>query len=367
MKRTSRIFGNLLLCAITVLVTLLIAEVLWQKIVDSGDVRRQFNEKLRFVNPPNSEWVIKKKEFTTHMRTNSIGFRGPDMPEGPKENEIRILFLGDSFVEAKQVEENERFVELTEAALAEKLQRPVVARTMAIGGSTPALQLLYYREIGRDFNPDIVVQVVFPENDLMPQEGPYRFRDDGNDLILEDIWIEPEPPCSWKCELLKKSSIIRNIYQALRKKREATPEKELGDYYWYTEEGQRDLVEQGKWKVLSALVGTLRDEVEGDGGKFIVALMPSAIEMQPAWQEEYLDGQSHPRDSWKIDNLLTTSREVLEEDGISTFDLRFAFLVLSTSSDDVPLYVKSDPHLSLNGHRAISNALFGVLLRMLRE
>lgn len=364
MFRPKRILGNLLLSAAVTAVTLLGAEFAWRQIVGNGDVSREFNEKLRFVNPPNAEWVVHTRDYRTHIRTNSLGFRGPEMPAEPKGKELRVLFLGDSFVEAKQVEEGERFVERTEALLEETLGRPVMTRALGMGGSNPALELLYYREIGRAFQPDIVVQVLFPENDLLPMEGPYSFRTESGDLVLEDIWVEPAPPCPWKCEMLKRSAVLRALYHSLRKRetRETTDLRQLGDYYWYTLEGQDVLKNENRWAVLQALVETLQSEVEQDGGKFLVALMPSGFEMQPAWQEEYLSEHSLPRDFWDIGALLTTAYDTLREKWIEVLDLRFAFLVLSASPDAHPLYYKSDPHLSLRGHEAIAQAVAQAIL-----
>ena len=364
MLRPKRFLGNLLLSIAVTAIALLGAELAWRQIFENGDVSREFNEKLRFVNPPNAEWIIRTKDYKTQIRTNSLGFRGPEMPTEQKGDELRILFLGDSFVEAKQVKEEKRFAERTGALLAAKLGKPVVTRALAIGGSNPALELLYYREIGREFDPDIVVQVLFPENDLLPMEGPYTFHTESGGLVLEDIWVEPAPPCPWKCEMLKRSSILRAFYHSSRRKetRETMDPKQLGDYYWYTNEGQDVLERENRWEVLQALVDTLRREVENDGGKFFVLLMPSGFEMQPVWQEEYLSESPLPRESWNTSQLLSTAEDVLHRKSIPVLDLRDAFL--GTVSDEDPLYYKSDPHLSLRGHEVAAQAIAEALLRL---
>ncbi len=367
MSNARSLLGNLFLLIVALTATLFSAEIVWKIAVDSGDIGRQFDEKLRFVNPPNTEWTIKQKEYETHMRTNSLGFRGPEMPKEPKDDELRVLFLGDSFVVAKQVEENERFVEKTEVALAEKLERSVVTRGLGIGGANPALHLLYYREIGKDFDPDVVVQVLFPENDMMPLEGPYSFREDGDALVVENVGVEPQPACNWKCGLLRKSSILRFVYQTLRGKNDdASAAELLGDYYWYTTEGQMALATQKRWQVLGALVTQLHDEVVWDGGTFMVLLMPSALEIQKNWQEEYLNNdQPYMWDFWQIDQLLSRAKYVLEEEGMIVLDLRTAFKQAVT--DEEPLYYKSDPHLSVRGHEVVVEALEKKIVEILEN
>ena len=367
MPRTKRILGNLLLSIAVTAIALLGAEFAWRQIFENGDVSREFNEKLRFVNPPNAEWVIRTKDYRTHIRTNSLGFRGPEMPAEQKGEELRVLFLGDSFVEAKQVEEEERFAERTGALLAAKLGKSVVTRALAMGGSNPALELLYYREIGREFAPDIVVQVLFPENDLLPMEGPYTFRTESGDLMLENIWVEPAPPCPWKCEMLKRNSILRALYHSLRRKenRETTDPRQLGDYYWYTNEGQDVLKRENRWEVLQTLVNTLRGEVERDGGIFLTVLIPSGFEMQPAWQGEYLNESPLTRESWNINQLLSTAENALHRESIPMLNLRDTFA--GTVSDEDPLYYKSDPHLSLRGHEVAAQAIAQAILQIATE
>lgn len=366
MPFSRRLSANILLAAVSVLGTFLVIEIAWSQLTESGDKGRKFSETLRFVNPANANWTIRKKEYTTSMRTNSLGFRGPEMPAEPKQpNELRILFLGDSFVEAKQVEEQERFVEQTAKKLEESLGATVTARALAVGGSNPGLALLYYREIGKDFDPDIVVHVLFPENDLLPMEGPYELEAVGNDLVLKDIWVEPAPPCPWKCEVLRRSTLARHLYHGLRKKNtvQKTASETLGDYYWYTRPGQYDLLGEGRWQVLSALLRVLRNDVEEDNAKLLVALMPGALEIQQEWQREYVSAQEFPAAYWEVHGLLQTAETILSRDSFHILNLRNTFEAAKPEED--PLYLKSDPHLSVRGHAVTTDALTEAVLDML--
>lgn len=359
MPLPKRLSGNVLLAVLSVVGTLAVAEITWSVFTQSGDKGREFSETLRFVNPPNAEWTIRKKEYTTAMRTNSLGFRGPEMPAEPKgKDELRILFLGDSFVEAKQVEEHERFAEQTAARLEETPGTTVTVRALAVGGSNPALALLYYREIGRTFNPDIVVHVVFPENDLLPMEGPYELEAVGNELVLKDVWVEPQPPCPWKCEVLKRSTLVRHLYHGLRTRKnigEKTAAETLGDYYRYTRPGQYDLLGEGRLQVLRALLKALRSDTEGDDAILLIALMPGALEVQNDWREEYIAMQEFPKEFWEVHGLLNMTESVLRNDGFHMLNLRTEFQ--NSEPDTDPLYFKSDPHLSPRGHSITSQAI----------
>ena len=61
-------------------------------------------------HPPDHQLWIQRDEFTTFIQTNAAGQRGKLVPHREAARTFRILVLGDSFVEAEQVHEHERFI-----------------------------------------------------------------------------------------------------------------------------------------------------------------------------------------------------------------------------------------------------------------
>ncbi|HLD71057.1 MAG TPA: hypothetical protein VI873_00385, partial [Candidatus Peribacteraceae bacterium] len=114
-----RILGNIALSLVVLTVMLLLAEGAWRLFVSRGDLGRHFDAMLGYVNQPSRTWTIRTTEYVTTMQTNSRGFRGAEFTAAPKADELRILFLGDSFVEAKQVPLEDRFAERTAKILSE--------------------------------------------------------------------------------------------------------------------------------------------------------------------------------------------------------------------------------------------------------
>ena len=55
-------------------------------------------------HPPDHQLWIQRDEFTTHIETNAAGQRGKPVPIEKPAGTFRILVLGDSFVEAEQVQ-----------------------------------------------------------------------------------------------------------------------------------------------------------------------------------------------------------------------------------------------------------------------
>ena len=71
----------------------------------------------RYHVPGFNGW-LKTREFTTRVRINAAGLRGPERPYAKPPGTRRILVVGDSFVEAAQVQEPEAVVGRLEAAVA---------------------------------------------------------------------------------------------------------------------------------------------------------------------------------------------------------------------------------------------------------
>lgn len=357
-----KLISGLLLSSTATLVSLLLAEGVWRMVIDSGDQKRIYHTELERTNIPSSSWTIRRTEYATEMRTNSDGFRGPEMPRDDNKDELRILFLGDSFVEAKQVEEEERFVEQIEQHLSK--QDPVVARAIAVGGSAPSREFLYYQHLGLQMHPDIVIQVLFPENDLETENERMEFDidQDGN-RVLASMRALPPQPCNLRCGILRNSKFISALYRTWRSITHQVdltdPASLLGDYYWYTVEGQDQLIQEERYDVLAAAVSGLRDAVEQDEACFLTLLMPGALEIEQDLREEYVAQlPSNLTVTFEPHLLLDRTAEVLTERGIHVIDLRPAFLETEIPG---PYYFRQDPHLTAAGHDVVTKKVIEIL------
>jgi len=110
------------------------------------------------------------------IQTNSLGFRDRD-PVNPKPNGIsRIAVIGDSFVEAIQVESQERFSNLLE----NRLQREHSSMNwevlnFGVMSTGPVDQHLRYLQHVRQCEPDIVILCFGMEQDFAGSDlNPHR-------------------------------------------------------------------------------------------------------------------------------------------------------------------------------------------------
>jgi lysophospholipase L1-like esterase len=106
-------------------------------------------------------------EFDTEIAINGQGVRdAADI--GPKPaNERRIVVLGDSLVLSVQVDRRQTFCQLLEDRLNRDGSGDIHYRVINAGvqGYGPVEELLFFRQVARAFQPDLVIETIFVGND----------------------------------------------------------------------------------------------------------------------------------------------------------------------------------------------------------
>jgi hypothetical protein len=115
---------------------------------------------------PNARTRFVTAEFATDIAINAQGVRdsrdiGPKAP-----NERRIVVLGDSLVLSVQVDEQQTFCRLLEDRL-NAAGEPYAYRVINAGvqGYGPVEELLFYRQVARTFDADVLIETIFVGND----------------------------------------------------------------------------------------------------------------------------------------------------------------------------------------------------------
>ena len=120
-------------------------------------------------------------EYFARVRFNQLGLRDPrDRYEKPP-GTFRILLLGDSFMEAVQVEQRETTAAVLEARL--RALRPdlnVEVINAGVAGWSTGIEGLYLDAEGHRFEPDLVLVGFFIGNDL--HDNYYKLQLEGDDL-----------------------------------------------------------------------------------------------------------------------------------------------------------------------------------------
>lgn len=117
---------------------------------------------------PNLDINLKTDEYDVSFRTNSIGLRGADelIPKGP--NEIRIMNLGDSFIQAAQVDiENTMTSRLEKMFNSGESENQVRVFNVGTSGSDPGFQKDFLRKNIDKFELDYVFYFPYVGNDIL--------------------------------------------------------------------------------------------------------------------------------------------------------------------------------------------------------
>jgi hypothetical protein len=121
---------------------------------------------LGFRSTPGSTfWLAKENDHAISERFNSHGMRDRERSLERAEGVCRVAFLGDSFVEALQVEIDSTFLFLAEGSLKSE-GSPAELLNFGRSGATQSEELLILQRDALRFSPDIVALLVVPQNDV---------------------------------------------------------------------------------------------------------------------------------------------------------------------------------------------------------
>ena len=119
----------------------------------------------RFI--PNSKyWVYNENDHPITGRFNSYGWRDKEWSLEKPENVYRIAVLGDSMVEAMQVESDRTFLALTEQQLSGNHKLSVELLNFGRSGYTQTEELLVLKNEVELFSPEMVIVFFLPLNDI---------------------------------------------------------------------------------------------------------------------------------------------------------------------------------------------------------
>lgn len=188
MKNNS-IINNILLSILTSIIFLAIVEFVFRTThIFGAKVSNSRPDKLvGWTNIPNSRsWHFKENDHPILLEYNNYGWRDRKWSLKKAKNTYRVAVLGDSYVEAKQVEASFTFGAIAETKLND-MGYQVEFMRFGRSGFTQTEELLVLKNQITPFNPDIVLLFFLPKNDI----GDVRKETAGNKLrpfykILDD-------------------------------------------------------------------------------------------------------------------------------------------------------------------------------------
>lgn len=314
------------------------------------------------------------------VRITSLGFRDDDeIPVEKPKGEVRVLFLGDSFLYAAGVTWKDVVTERLEAALNEGRSAPVVRviNTGCPGYGTDRHRALL-ESYGLPLSPDVVVLGFFVGNDVMEAITPERWVVRGDHSLA----IEKREAALRK-RMLESSALWRRIaatklYQSIahprkQKKLEARGGETLDDdrYYeieqlrleqWRKDAWTRPPLEEG-WRRVAAELERIRDVARKGGAEVVVALFPDEVQVDAKLREEVVHRSSPSIElqDYELDQPQTAVRAICAKLSVPCVDLLPAFREKGAQGG---LYRPSDTHWNEAGH-ALAASLIAPLVKPL--
>ncbi len=125
-------------------------------------------------------------EWSRSVQTDDLGLIiRDDNPNRPDPNATRVLMIGDSFVEGMAVPVMDNMSEVLERSLSAQRGEPYQVTNTGVNSYNPTNYLLSYRVYKDQFEPQIVVVIVYVGNDFM------NIRDNLSNRIVMDANGDP--------------------------------------------------------------------------------------------------------------------------------------------------------------------------------
>jgi len=181
---------NLALLGASVLISLVLAEGLVRLVAPQQPAVWHTMRDGLVVHPPGLTTYL--TEFDQETRFNSAGMRDRERAVSKAEGTLRVLVLGDSFMEALQVAFQDSFPSLLESALRDKLGREVEVINLAVSGWSQDDQLAYLRKHGLGYRPDLVLVAMTVHNDVVENERERFHALSGGRLVTKPVVLMSE-------------------------------------------------------------------------------------------------------------------------------------------------------------------------------
>jgi lysophospholipase L1-like esterase len=313
------------------------------------------------------------------LALNSLGMHDTEHPFAKPANTTRILILGDSFVQAVQVDQAQTVHQVLEDALNRRADgKQVEVISAGVGGWGTGQQLQYYRHEGRNFRPDLVLLLLFLGNDVkdnLPGRGvtvaginhyaPYFVL--GDDALDPQPWlfVPGLPPAMGQVSRPRKwlNNGLGQAYRASRLLAQLEPlvaaeppQPSMLDFYL----GNSHTFDYA-YQLTLALVQQFHREVSQDGADFaVVIISPLALYefthmSEPEREAAY---QKFPG-LRRAEEIAPPNQQIadhLARHGIPALDLFPAFLQ-EMEENNADLHFSGDKHWNAAGNRLAGHTI----------
>jgi len=358
------------------------------KLVNQG---LQFHPVYGLAFTPHAEgWNTSLRgEYSTYIKINSKGLRGPEYPYQKPANTYRILVLGDSFTAALQVPEPNTFPKLLETHLRQQVPHTNIEVINAgVVGSGTDSQLAYYTQEGYKYQPDLVLLAFFTGNDITDNIWHSLYELQENELVYvppiqrpggigqrrsgqqaslfnstREFLYTHSRLYSVSIELLTLTAIQKfpplvDLMASLGVVAVTRPLVNYGNFYAFR------YLPQEAWDKTEALLVRLNQAVQAHNAQLVVTILPDESDVDEQRRAEIIKSYpqltkeqalSGPPPSTQLAQILQ-QHKILHVELLPAFKARW-------QTNKQPLYYRYDGHWTPAGHRLAGQTIFDYLLQ----
>lgn len=330
----------------------------------------QPSDTLPFALKPNTKAYFRTPEFNVSISINAQGYRGKPF-QFAKENQVRILAIGDSFTFGHGVNDNETYASYLEELMGNSVE---VINAGYVSGYSPDTYYLYLKTFGLALKPDIILVGFFVGNDIDSpfsddnewvqvdeQNLPLKINS-GYSVVENGYRINRYQKFRYKWPLLRNSNLFQLIMDRVE------PLWSQSSFFHSHERVQPDLnafanIYRPKYpkrtQILLQQVQRLLLEMhklaQQHSSQLLPILIPELGQIDPKTIPNFIS-QPEQLDLDKPQRLLT---DFFQRHQISYIDL----LPILRAHSDQQTYFREDRHWTPTGHRLAAEAIADYLLR----
>jgi len=403
-KRLLQIFLNVGIGVISILFTLIILEIGIRFITpEPAEFNAVCSSALGWRGTPNYYRAGKKTDGYAHtIKYNRAGMHDTEHQLEKPPDTFRILMLGDSFLQASQVNEAETSHQVLEDLLNEgQTPQPFEVISTGVQAWGTGQQLTYYRNEGQFYEPDLVLLMFYLGNDIYDNLPVNALTTDNincyatyftrckNQQLDTNLWYYAPglDPVMGQCPFFYKglTTAINKLYYASRSFQQVDSflanrqadffHRELPVLQLYVPvENQtfRKLYPEENatirygWQLTLDLVQQLAKEVEANGSRFAVVLIDpadiiNAAAMSPDEREISYQNLPYLREA-TLENPLNEFSKALAGQDIRILNLQPVF-IKGAEQGEAPLFFPHDEHWTVAGNRRAGETIYHWLIK----
>jgi hypothetical protein len=307
-----------------------------------------------------------KRERRTAVQLNSRGFRERELPVPRPAGVSRVAVLGDSFVEAFQVEPEQMVTRRLERLLAERGGPAVQVLGFGCSSWGTAQQWLLLDEV-LGYGPSAVVLLFTLANDVRNNSAELEpagrrpfFKLENGELTYVPVgpptWLERWMPALGRSQaarlLLERVSILRQ--GAFLASRARQPACDPAEEVFLTAPGK---AWAAAWEVTARLLRRMRERLGPLGVRLVVVpVTPWQVVYPAVWQERLTHAPGCPPEAYDVSASESRLASLCAREGLE-FLSPTAELIEASRRSEEPLYLARVGHWSPAGHAVVAASI----------